>query len=788
MWGCMKNNIVYSSLLHDIGKLIMRSTGERKAHSYVGSDYLEKIGFEEEILLPIKYHHIKNLKQIADNLPLNSDVFIVYEADNISSAMDRRDDISQSGNDEEWRADIALKTIFSSFKAQKDTTSYYYPLRDLNPQNDINYPTETIYASCDKYQNLKKILDEKLNKDLNVNSLLELLESIMTYIPSSTNTKQNADISLFDHSKTTAAIAHCMKKYFEENNISDLKTKLYLNPNRDEKYFLLLSADISGIQDFIYTISSKGALKSLRARSFYLEILLEHIVDELCEKLELTRANLLYTGGGHFYMLLPNTNSTKEIIKEAENKINQWFLDEFGIDLYIAFAYEEACSNDLINTKNLFKNLTFKLSEKKQKRYNDNLLKQILKPQEIKSQRECTICNTSSKTTKEYISSLGEVCENCYNLFLAGKSIISDNMIISVTDYKVENSLNLPSVDDCKKYLSFKKIDSAKRYYVKNQRYMGENYATNLFVGDYNYRINKDEPANFSTLTDNSKGIKRLASLRCDVDNLGLAFISGFSEKYSTISRITSLSRQLSLFFKFYINKICEGNIKSLIDNDIKNFYIDGDENKEKKLAIIYSGGDDVFVVGAWIDVLNFAVDLRNAFKKYTCSKLTFSAGIGLFSSDYPISQIANQTGELEDYAKKYDNETKNSISLFGFDKDGKNNHTYHWDEFIDKTLTKVNILNSLCSYKENEQNKILFSTSMMYKFKQLLSSDEKGINIARFAYTLSRMLPSSSIKNTLLESNISKLKTNLYKWATEDKKSFLTALDLLIYINRNED
>ncbi len=784
----MENKIVYSALLHDIGKLLMRAEGVKKSHSLVGADFLAQKGFVDDIILPVKYHHAGKIKEILDTIPSDSDVFIVYEADNISSSMDRRDNISDDNQDLDWQADIALKSIFCSFKSGKDDKQYYYPLRDLNPENDINYPTETIYASNDKYQNLKIILDEKLNKDLNVNSLLELLESTMTYVPSSTNLKENADISLFDHSKTTASIAQCMYNYFKENNITDLKEKLFINPNRDEKYFMLLSADISGIQDFIYTISSKGALKSLRARSFYLEILLENIVDELCEKTGITRANLLYIGGGHFYMLLPNTLCVKEIIKESENKINQWFLDEFGIDLYIAFAYEEASSNDLINTKNIFKAISFNLSEKKQKRYNNNQLKQILKPEELKSQKECSICNTSSKTTKEYDSILGEVCENCYNLFLAGKSIISDNLVISVTDYKIENSLNLPSLDDNKKYLSFKKIDNAKRHYVKNQRYMGENYATNLFVGDYNFRINKDEPADFSDFTDNSKGIKRLASLRCDVDNLGLAFISGFSEKYSTISRIASLSRQLSLFFKFYINKICEGNIKSFIDNDIDNFYIDGVKNEKKKLAVVYSGGDDVFIVGAWIDVFNFAVDLRNAFKKYTCSKLTFSAGIGLFSSDFPISQIAYQTGELEDYAKKYDNESKDSISLFGFDKDGKNNHTYHWDEFIDKAVNKVNILNSLCCFKENEQNKILFSTSMMYKFKQLLSSDEKGINIARFAYTLSRMLPVSSGKNTILDSNISKLRTNLYKWATEDKKSFLTALDLLIYINRNED
>ena len=34
------------------------------------------------------------------------------------------------------------------------------------------------------------------------------------------------------------------------------------------------TADISGIQSFIYDISSKAALKGLRARSFYLELIL----------------------------------------------------------------------------------------------------------------------------------------------------------------------------------------------------------------------------------------------------------------------------------------------------------------------------------------------------------------------------------------------------------------------------------------------------------------------------------------------------------------------------------
>ncbi|MFR8860553.1 MAG: hypothetical protein ACLVH0_00415 [Coprococcus eutactus] len=81
----------------------------------------------------------------------------------------------------------------------------------------------------------------------------------------------------------------------------------------EESRFIIISMDLSGIQDFIYTIHSKDALKTLRARSFYLEIMMEHMIDTLLERLSLSRANLLYAGGGHCYMILPNTAAVKDV-------------------------------------------------------------------------------------------------------------------------------------------------------------------------------------------------------------------------------------------------------------------------------------------------------------------------------------------------------------------------------------------------------------------------------------------------------------------------------------------
>ena len=815
----MNRKIVIASMLHDIGKLIQRATGEKNKHEEIGLDYLKQKNFDEDILEAVYCHHKRKLKNksVFKNELL---AFLVYTADNISAEHDRRKNIDDKEDEYKWNNKSALKTVFSYLNGTTKEP-FAYPARDLNPENKIIYPLlkQDIFASQDKYQALKKIIDDNLDKDILPNSLLELLESTMTYITSSTNSEENLDISLFDHSKITAAIASCLYQYIEENNISDYENQLITNYDKNKKYYRLVSGDISGIQDFIYTISSKGALKSLRARSFYLEIILEHIVDELLTVNDLYRCNLLYTGGGHFYMLLPNTQKAVESIKNAQTKINDWFVNEFGHNLYIAISSVEASSNDLKNTKPIFREVSRKLSKNKLSRYTKSQLKSLLTPRKNVSERECAICNTSTKdiSSREFIDNTQEVCDTCYNLFKIGEKLVENDIKIIISSNKTPEALNMPSLDNDKKYLSIttkpfqntnnqtyilnKKNDNTTeanhiqnaihRIYVINDRQIGNKYATKLFVGNYAFKNNENKIADFSELSSYNKGINRLAVLRCDVDNLGQTFVNGLPDEYSTISRTTSLSRQLSLFFKFYINNICESKISGEADKELENFSLDNsDSTNGKHLSVVYSGGDDVFVVGAWLDVLNFAFDLRECFKKYTCNKLTFSGGIGFFSEGYPIAQMAAQTGELEDLAKNYDNLTKDSISLFGKTNDRDN--TYHWDEFKIDVYEKIKLLSKLCNFDEteNDNNKILFSTSMRYKIKQLLlKKDTNKFNLSRLAYTLARIKPNDRdlTKNETLKKRWYEFRENLYNWSQEDKKSLLTAIDLIIYLNRKE-
>ena len=118
--------------------------------------------------------------------------------------------------------------------------------------------------------------------------------------------------------------------------------------------------------------------------------------------------------------------------------------------------------------------------------------------------------------------------------------------------------------------------------------------------------------------------------MRADIDNLGATFISGIPEKYNSISRTATLSRQLSLFFKYELNHLLE------------NYQI----------TTIYSGGDDLFLIGAWDDIIEASVYINDKFKKFTLGKLTMSAGVGMFSGKYPVSKMAFETGLLEEAAK----------------------------------------------------------------------------------------------------------------------------------------
>lgn len=823
-----KEILIKGALLHDIGKVCYRAMNKRINHSKLGGDFLEqylKSNEETERLLNcVRYHHKDYLQKA--KLDKNDLAYIVYEADNIASGMDRREN---EGEEKGFDPKLNLDSIFSVFYSDKEIqVANKYPLiyKDINksfnyPRTDISLATNSNYEAL-----LNKIKSHFITKNINqisINQLLQIIEEGFSYVPSSTNRAEVCDISLYVHSKITSAVASCMKLYFDEQQIQDYKKYCFNSGSkifRNEKIYLLISGDISGIQDFIYTIPSKGALKTLRGRSLYIDLLLEEFIDEYLEQIGLSRANVLYSGGGHFYILAPNIEDTKKAIDKLQAKMNRWLMENIGINLYLAIGMAECSANNLMKSEaqgNLFAIVNKKLKDDKIIRYSkdENFLEHIfnVEKEENTAKKECNICHNLVDKLWKYNSDEEIACEFCLNLYKLGQDILTQDLVFVISEEKIDGGIKIFGKDkDLYMYaVNIEDIDMFKgkilRIYSKNNL-LENDLAIRLYLADYSAKNENDEVMTFDDLAKSSckidKGIKRLGVLRLDVDDLGIAFSSGFvSDKdkiednlrYATLSRYADLSKDISMFFKVAINKICAGDLTGCVDFEEKAFNIfDIAKAQKRKVNIIYAGGDDLFLVGAWDEVLEVAIDINRAFKQFTNGKLTLSAGMAMFSPTYPISKMAEIAGLLVQMSKN--RKDKNSIALFGMETNLKANgqleckHIYTWADFEMKVCKeKMNYLLARLSFDGDKFNKLSVGKSLIYRLMDLIQlADEDKLNIARFAYVLARMQPKQDKdeqKRKVYEDFVSKM----YQWINnnEDKKQLATALNLLVYYLRDK-
>ena len=177
-----------------------------------------------------------------------------------------------------------------------------------------------------------------------------------------------------------------------------------------------------------------------------------------------------------------------------------------------------------------------------------------------------------------------------------------------------------------------------------------------------------------------------------DVDNLGRIFSRGFDnlkeEGGASISRISSLSFYIDMFFSGYINQIIskfkffdETRGKDDLFDEIPLEFDDGKTESVYKpkgelpqefnnlgsstIHINYSGGDDLLVVGPYDDIIEFAREFRIKFKEWTAcnDSINISAGITIISPKFPIGKAAIMAdGELE----KSKDCGRDKITIFG--------------------------------------------------------------------------------------------------------------------------
>lgn len=493
----------------------------------------------------------------------------------------------------------------------------------------------------------------------------------------------------------------------------------------NEKPYLLISGDLSGIQDTVFTISSKGALKSLRARSFMLEFLCEHLCYEIISNVlgdyKEFKNHVIFCGGGGFCIMLPNIDTSKTTINDIKKLINEWAFKEFGGKLYVAVESIELDETEIdINVNNVkFRNKWNELSDKlecdKKRRFSWKLNEIfsdefVVEPTLRNNKQECQVChrddiNISEKPLRTFSGELVnnqdlEKAENnsenpiihelCYQLLKLGDRLTKAKYISRVKDKpKIENEgyLAFPSLPVRSEtpllksgfvYYEVELVKSAECAWAINSSDEGilpfyyANYATkyeNLpdtiqeIERRENENVEKFHTASFNALANCSRGAALIACLRMDVDDMGRILAEDL-EEFNLVT-LSNLSKMLNIFFKVYLPLICAGKLGSSITpiNITSKNYTNG-----RKVSIVYSGGDDLFIVGAWDENAELAYDIQRCFREF--SGLGISAGLTLHKPNFPLYQMAKQSVEALSESKifkKYldPSPTKNKYALF---------------------------------------------------------------------------------------------------------------------------
>ena len=609
------------------------------------------------------------------------------------------------------------------------------------------------------------------------------------------------DLSLYDRRRTAAAFGSCLSEYLLAQKDSGFQEATL----RKEETFLLYTAGFSGIQKFIYTVSTDGALKSLRSRSFFLELLMEHYVDELLAACQLSRVNLLFHGGGQCHLLLPNTKGVKELLKDWNRRFNNWLIQEFGISLYMDHGWVECTGNELVNEpaaespyEKVFRRLNQEVERRKLRRYDAGQLLTLNREKLDTQGRECKVCGR----TDHLVDLAGQNepsdlrCPWCRRFLEMSKQLVERDVYVVYRASEEKEKSNLPSMDektvklplpavDGRVYLCLEQEETACAH-LEGEKAVVRIYSKKVLpklpgsirldMGDYVYRehaAQKDLPT-MEGLAACSEGIQRIAVCRMDVDNLGAAFHSGFQQEGETdpvkrqrfvnLPRAAALSRQMTLFFRRYIN----GILSQAYDEKYSSMAV----------AIVYAGGDDVFLVGAWNQVLEAAWRIREAFQCFTCGALTISCGFTLFDSHFPIRLAADQTAELEEKAKEQPG--KDSIALFTPEE----NHVYPWDVFQDQVRAgKLNALKAF--FEDNQERGNTFLHHIMELLRPVKDGGNRPIELARYAYLLSKLEPEQ--KSSGYEA-YRRFADQAYVWALngEERRQLISASYLYLYENRS--
>ena len=443
------------------------------------------------------------------------------------------------------------------------------------------------------------------------------------------------------------------KKYYEalepskDNNIiskyDDEKLNSLVERLGDE--LAMISGDFWGIQKFIFdSLTATKASKILRSRSAMVQLITYVVVDIL--KKEFKGSDVVLFGAGKFLLLAKKSDNYKQKLQEVQKKLDNYFLKNyFGQNGFI-LSYTSTTKDRILNQEDnpeIEKDLTTLAKDNELKKFNKFDLLNL---------DDTDICIDSFRGAK----SDDTICPYC------SKRVKIDTQHCQICDAQIKLGEKLTK----KNYITIYDSKDTKQRDILLFEYKNSRYYAHLFdeypqdlnntfdISSNNYdgvpkwslnsyvAKNDDSIKTFEELQNTKSG---LFALKADVDKLGDTFREYYMKSFKKFNR---LSRELDFFFSDFATNILE--------------------KKYKNTYIIFAGGDDLFLVGDYEEVIAFAKELREEFFRFSLQKATLSMGLVMFKHSTPINYISTLADDAELRAKAVlkDGVDRDGIDIFG--------------------------------------------------------------------------------------------------------------------------
>jgi CRISPR-associated protein Csm1 len=732
--------------------------------------------------------------------------WVIAMADRVSSGFDR--DEFENYNKEKSDKGIAFRdykktrllTIFEGISPdgnwKEDNLESYrfrYPLRELSPEN-IFPVDDPEYRKLDGEQASKEYEElffnfiaslEKLEHRRNIPLWFEHFDSLFmiyaSHIPAATVGKVVPDVSLYDHSRTTAALASAIYLYHLHSDSLEVGKIM----DYDDKKFLIVTGDFYGIQNFIFSegrSTNKASTKLLRGRSFAVSLISELAADMLCREIGLTTMSIVLNAAGKFTLIVPNTKQAKEKIRVVEEKINDWLIKMFYGESALGISFTEASYSDF--TSKQFSGLWDRLAKETEKKkygkinlgkYGGSAEGYLGQFNNDLSKKLCPFCGkrpSSPEVENDHLLGKDErsACKICRDHIYIGTNLVKMSRVaVATTDAKIYGvKLMEPifgeyqvSLDVDGKLSQLADEGTLLKYWdisITEDGHIAKNITAkfiNGYVPKYREEDNYDErllagrkreetivelidavqpgkevpktflhiakkALNYTDKPGRFTGIEALGILKADVDNLGLVFACGL--RHNSLSRLATLSRQMNHFFCIFLP------------------YALSTKDEFRDIYTIFAGGDDLFLVGPWNRIVDFSSYLNSSFRSYVCGndQVTISAGMSVNRPGEPVPSIADKSEAALGKSKR---NGRDSVTLFG--------EPVKWAQFQELNGVKEAI--EAWMDRPIINNAMLFrlnAFSNLAKQEKYLLSLKEGIDIeewnclkwrATFKYTLAR-------------------------------------------------